>query len=67
MLAICVYDAVDGYQIQKLCIFLSKWNSKRFMQDSLKILHLKILVLREKRPNKEFFSGPYFPVFGLNT
>ena len=23
--------------------------------------------LREKRPNTEFFSGPYFPVFELNT
>ena len=23
--------------------------------------------LREKCPNKDFFSGPYFPVFGLNT
>ena len=23
--------------------------------------------LREKSPNKEFFSGPFFPVFGLNT
>ena len=23
--------------------------------------------LREKCPNTEFFSGPYFPVFGLNT
>ena len=38
MLAICVYDAVDGYQIQKLCIFLSKWNSKkvyaRFFKDT---------------------------------
>ena len=67
MLVICVYDAVDGQQIQKLCIFLSKWNSKRFIYDSLKIIHLKILILREKRPNKEFFSGPYFPVFGLNT
>ena len=22
---------------------------------------------RDKCPNKEFFSGPYFPVFGLNT
>ena len=25
------------------------------------------LSLREKCPNTEFFSGPYFPVFGLNT
>ena len=25
------------------------------------------LTLREKCPNTEFFSGPYFPVFGLNT
>ena len=23
--------------------------------------------LRQKYPNKEFFSGPYFSVFGLNT
>ena len=23
--------------------------------------------LREKCPNTEFFSGPYFPVFGMNT
>ena len=23
--------------------------------------------LREKCPNTEVFSGPYFPVFGLNT
>ena len=23
--------------------------------------------LREKCPNSEFFSSPYFPVFGLNT
>ena len=23
--------------------------------------------LREKCPNTEFFSGPYFPAFGLNT
>ena len=23
--------------------------------------------LREKCPNTEFFSGPYFPVFGLNA
>ena len=23
--------------------------------------------LREKCPNMEFFSGPYFPAFGLNT
>ena len=25
------------------------------------------LSLREKFPNTEFFSGPHFPVFGLNT
>ena len=25
------------------------------------------MTLREKCPNTEFFSGPYFPVFGLNT
>ena len=25
------------------------------------------IVLREKYPNMEFFSGPYFPAFGLNT
>ena len=24
-------------------------------------------LLREKCPNTEFFSGPYFPAFGLNT
>ena len=24
-------------------------------------------ILREKCPNAEFFSGPYFPVFGLST
>ena len=24
-------------------------------------------ILREKCPNMEFFSGSYFPVFGLNT
>ena len=23
--------------------------------------------MREKCPNTEFFSGPYFPAFGLNT
>ena len=23
-------------------------------------------ILREKSPNTKFFSGPYFPVFGLN-
>ena len=31
---------------------------------------LKIIIkasLREKCPNTDFFSGPYFPVFGLNT
>ena len=26
-----------------------------------------ISTLREKCPNTEFFSGPYFPVLGLNT
>ena len=26
-----------------------------------------LYTLREKCPNTEFFSGPYFPVFGLNT
>ena len=25
------------------------------------------LSLREKCPDMEFFSGPYFPAFGLNT
>ena len=29
-------------------------------------IFLKIQSLREKRPNTEFFSGLYFPVFGLN-
>ena len=27
----------------------------------------KIITLREKSPNKEFFYGPYFPAFGLNA
>ena len=27
----------------------------------------KEMSLREKCPNTDFFSGPYFPVFGLNT
>ena len=26
-----VYDVINGYQIQKLCIFLSRRNSKKFM------------------------------------
>ena len=26
-----------------------------------------MFTLREKCPNTEFFSGPYFPAFGLNT
>ena len=30
MLVICLYDAVHGYQIQQLFIFLSKWNFKKF-------------------------------------
>ena len=30
MLVIYLYDAVHGYQIQQLFIFLSKWNFKKF-------------------------------------
>ena len=26
-----------------------------------------MISLRKKRPNTDNFSGPYFPVFGLNT
>ena len=28
--------------------------------------HKETLTRRKKRPNTEIFSGPYFPVFGLN-
>ena len=29
--------------------------------------HYQECTLREKCPNTEFFTGPYFPLFGLNT
>ena len=31
------------------------------------IVRITTFTLREKCPYTEFFSGPYFPVFGLNT
>ena len=32
-----------------------------------KYAHNRNIPLREKYPNTEFFSGPYFPAFGWNT
>ena len=31
MLIICLYEAVNGCQIQRPGILLSEWNSKKFM------------------------------------
>ena len=33
----------------------------------MKIVDLSINLLREKCPNTEVISGPYFPLFRLNT
>ena len=45
------------YEFKYYCYY---WYNKR---TTLK----NMLSLREKCPNIEFFSGSYFPVFGLNT
>ena len=31
------------------------------------LVSIFLFTLRENCPNAEFFSGPYFPAFGLNT
>ena len=37
------------------------------LEKKLKHLMSVTFSLHEKCPNTEFFSGPYFPVIGLNT
>ena len=63
------------YMITKLALSTARsilWNlrNQRNLRKAIIVfLHWQDnlrFILREKCPNTEFFSGPYFPVFGLN-
>ena len=41
--------------------------SKKVRVVQVLFYYVLLATLRETRPNTEFFSGPYFPVFALNT
>ena len=56
MLVICLYDAVHGYQIQQLFIFLSKWNFKKFKYNVLQKKTFKIVGSAAKVENKRSIS-----------
>ena len=42
-------------------------NPTKVITFSESTLEIKLMSLREKCPNKEFFSGSYLPVLGLDT
>ena len=55
---LAIYDAVNGYQIQSFCIFLSKWNSKKVLVRFLVNKTFKIVgnVLKVQKEEKHFIS-----------
>ena len=49
-----------------LLVLNFRW-SHNSLTHSLKNCSPHVISMREKSPNMEFFSGPYYPVFRLNT
>ena len=58
MLLICLNVAVNGSQIQRLCIFLSKWNSEKVYARFLTNKRFKIVgsVLKRREVFYKMFA-----------